>query len=103
MRLKTAPRVVIGLALCGGIGYGVNTYLESRPKPVPAPEVAVTQPPPVVPVQEAPPVPQPQVVQPAPQPQVVQPAPQPQPEQPPSRPANRHDAGLNALINGGTK
>lgn len=95
-RLKTAPRVILGLALVGVIGYGVNYWIDHRPKPT-APEVAQ---PVLQPVDQAV---QPVAVQPVAQPQVVQappPAPVPAPSQ--SGPGT-HDAGLNALIKGGSK
>ena len=31
MRLKTAPKLLIIAAVVGGIGYGVNVYLERNP------------------------------------------------------------------------
>ena len=104
MRLKTAPRIVIGLALVGALGYGVNYYIDHRPKPAPAPTVdqlasqpATTG---VVQTDVLPPVQAPaQSVQ-APVAE-AQPAPQPAPAQP--APRTQSDAALNALLKGGTK
>lgn len=97
MKLKTAPRVILGLLLVGGAIYVVNMWMDKRAAAKPPQAEQLSQ-------QPAPAVQQ-EVVQPAqaavqPQPaQAAQPAPAPQP----AAPATRHDAGLNALIKGGSK
>lgn len=99
MRLKTAPRVILGLAVVGALAYGVNYYIDHRPKtPAPTVDQLATQPQPPVVVQQTDVLPP---VQPAPQPAPVAAAPQPAPVQQPAR--TQSDAALNALINGGKK
>jgi hypothetical protein len=42
MKLKPIPKLILIIAVVGGIGYGVNLYLESQPKQAEQP-VAVQQ------------------------------------------------------------
>lgn len=90
MRLKTAPRIVLGLAVVGALAYGVNYYIDHRPK-----QASVDSAPQAV--QD--------VVQPvAPISAVVQPQPTQPVAEAPSAPARtQQDAALNALLKGGTK
>lgn len=89
MRLKTAPRIIIGVIAVGAAIYGVNYYIDNKPKkPAVAEQVAQ----PVAQPQEAAPV-QPQ------QAPVTQQQPTPQPAPAPAA-DRRQDAGLNALIGG---
>lgn len=89
MRLKTAPRVLLGFVVVGALAYGVNYYIDHRPKPAP---VDPAQAPVPQAVQEAvQPVVAPVVI--APQP--VQAAPvQPQPQAPV---ATQQDRAIDAL------
>lgn len=90
MKLKTGPRVLLGLLALGGLIYGINSYMDSRPKAVPQqPPAEVVEATPTPIVTQAPPALAP----------IEQPA--PQPEQPKAR--TQQDAALNALINGGQK
>lgn len=103
MRLKTAPRIVIGLALVGALGYGVNYYIDHRPKPAPAPTIdQLASQPAATGVVQADVLPVQAPVQPVQAPVAeAQPAPQPAPAQP--APRTQSDAALNALLKGGTK
>lgn len=93
MKLKTAPRIILGLLVVGGVLYGVNTYMDKRAAQPRTPAEPLAQQPAPAPVQDA----QPVVVQ---QSVVQQPA-AATPEAPSAD--RRHDAGLNALIKGGSK
>lgn len=96
MRLKTAPRIILGLAVVGALAYGANYYIDHRPKPndiVAAPAL----------IQE-PALQQPTAVQQPAKPQqpVQEPIAAPQ-QQPPTTGRTQQDAALNALLKGGTK
>jgi len=76
MRMKPVPKVILILAIVGGIGYGVNLFIENRKANAPA--VEVTKPVEAVPqgtqapahgqpIEEAAPAPAPRATQSAPQ------------------------------------
>ena len=46
MKLKPVPKLILILAVVGGVGFGVNTFLETRAKNAPAVE-AVAAPEPI--------------------------------------------------------
>ena len=84
MRLKTGPRIVIGVLIVAAIGYGLNIYLEGRKAKVAEPVVTA----PAYDTQ-AQPTQAPPVVQADPTP--AQPAPAPQRQ-------TRQDKALNDLL-----
>lgn len=90
--VKTGPRVLAGLIVLAVGGYFTWTWLDKR-------EPAQVQPQPVV-EQVTPQATQPTVAPPA---QAVAPAQAPAPEPAQQQPRTRQDAGLDALIKGGTK
>lgn len=42
MKLKPVPKLILILAVVGGVGFGVNSFLESRAKNAPAVEAVAT-------------------------------------------------------------
>lgn len=93
MRLKTAPRVVLGLAVVGALAVGVNYYIDHRPKPAQSapvePQVSVPQ----EAVQPAVVAPQAAPVVAAPQPLPAAPAPAPQ-----AAPVTQQDRAMADLL-----
>lgn len=95
MRLKTAPRVILGLAVVGALIYGANYYIDNRPKQAAVSIDTLAAQPATVVIQQTDVLPP---VQSATQPPVaLQPPPQPAPAR------TQQDSALDALLKGGTK
>jgi hypothetical protein len=78
MRLKPLPKIILILAVVGGVGYGINTYLTKKHEAEAAAQFAPQF---EQPVQQAPQQPAPVYAQPAPAPApAYQPAPAPTPQ-----------------------
>lgn len=92
MKFKTGPRVLFGVLVVGALIYGVNYYIDNRPKPA---QVDTQMSVPQV-VQEAIPSVVPVTVQPQAQPQQIQPQPAPQDVVP--APVTRQDRAMADLL-----